>query len=88
MPFEMLLLLLVWAATVGLIVVVPWVVVRLTVRVLEMDVRGTLERWLSVTPDSEQARRETTEVLLPDDPLRDGDQPTETVRPDHEGRRR
>lgn len=38
MPVELLLLLLAWAATVALIVVVPWAVVRFTVRALETDV--------------------------------------------------
>lgn len=38
MPIELLLLVLAWVATFSLIVVVPWVVVRLAVRVLEADV--------------------------------------------------
>ncbi|WP_158056606.1 hypothetical protein [Halorussus halophilus] len=38
MPVELLLLLLAWAAIVSLLVVVPWVVIRLTVAVLEADV--------------------------------------------------
>lgn len=38
MPVELLLLLLAWAATVSLLIVVPWAVIRLTVGVLEADV--------------------------------------------------
>lgn len=45
MPDELLVLLLAWAATVSLLVVVPWAVVRLTVGVLEADVsRRGVER--------------------------------------------
>lgn len=38
MPLELLVLLLAWAAIVSLLVVLPWLVIRLTVRVLETDV--------------------------------------------------
>lgn len=38
MPVELLLLLLAWAATISLIVVLPWAVIRVAVRVLEADV--------------------------------------------------
>lgn len=43
MPVELLLLVLAWAATLSLIIVLPWTVIRLIVRVLEADVskRGT-----------------------------------------------
>lgn len=38
MPVELLLLLLTWAATISLFVVLPWAVIRVAVRVLEADV--------------------------------------------------
>ncbi|WP_458208007.1 hypothetical protein [Haladaptatus sp. NG-SE-30] len=38
MPVELLLLLLAWVATVSLLVVLPWAVIRLSVVVLEADV--------------------------------------------------
>ena len=38
MPIELLLLLLAWAVTFSLIVILPWAVIRLTVGLLEADV--------------------------------------------------
>ena len=38
MPVELLLLLLAWAATVSLLIVLPWAIIRFVVGVLEADV--------------------------------------------------
>lgn len=38
MPVKLLLLLLAWAVTVSLLVVLPWAVIQLVVKVLEADV--------------------------------------------------
>lgn len=38
MPVELLLLLLAWAASISLLVALPWAAIRLTVKVLETDV--------------------------------------------------
>lgn len=38
MPVELLLLLLAWAATTGLVVVLPWLLIRVAVGVIEADV--------------------------------------------------
>lgn len=78
MPVELLLLLLAWAATVSLIVVLPWAAIRLTVRVLEADVSKLGADHEHVQP--RQHPDEAADTALPHEPD-DAGEPDDVVPP-------
>jgi hypothetical protein len=76
MPVEILLILLAWAAIISLLVVVPWAVVRLVVKVLEADVnKPWADRYYArpnQSPDADgvnELPHELDEPVDPGDPV-------------------
>lgn len=73
---EILFLLLGWVAIFSLIIVVPWIVVRIMVGVLEADTKTIIDQW---TPSVPEPEREQTE----DSPTGLGDDDHQSVHPEH-----
>lgn len=51
---EVLLIVFGFAAIFTLLVVVPWVAIRVRVAILEFDAEATVDRWVSLVPKSER----------------------------------
>jgi hypothetical protein len=75
---EVLLLLLAWVAIFGLLIVVPWIVVRMVVGLLEVDVESRVKKYRSPTHDRPEGFTTTKSA--------DGDPRPDEPEPEGQGR--